>query len=639
MKLDSAGISLIHLHIHEANKILAFIAPAENKIKFNYNDYFNCKNSIFLTPRGNFFYFQKNLGTHHSASLWKKDSFDNQEEIFSIKDIEQFENQQNNHIKINGFDVTQCGRLLAIVIKSELQKSILYVKDLHIKKVIYTEKNVFNSLAWTEHNHLLYVVNDEFSKPRIIKKLVVVGNNISANVLYRETSSIHFLTIKKSTDQSDIFVVSKATNGSQCLWYKENELLEISQREEWNFYDIDSNKNDLLILKKNEEVTSFIRINKNNVKLKKEIIILAHKIALKNFGVINNYLFFNEINFEKNEFIFNVFTLDQMKLHRFNSKFCNFNIINYTHLSKSLIVKYSDLCTKTKITYIRFENKNIFYKLKSLNRSYGMRIYTIINIACRSSSKEIIPLTIITRRENQYKKLPLILYVYGAYGINSFTKQDHLTRMIVDSNMHYGIAHIPGGGEKGVWWHRNGVENRLKALHDFVQCSKYLIDKEYTMKGKITCYGRSAGAIAVCYAINNFPEYYNGAVLISPYVNMLSSETDMILNKLEIKEWGNFSDENVRDKIKKIDPYLNIKKNKYPNILIITNIFDRKIKYQSVIDWIEKIRKNNQENTEVFLKLDFFDCHGDPPDKENLCERYKTIHKFIISVNLKQKIN
>jgi len=109
---------------------------------------------------------------------------------------------------------------------------------------------------------------------------------------------------------------------------------------------------------------------------------------------------------------------------------------------------------------------------------------------------------------------PTIVEAYGAYGesLESYFSVEMLPWY--EQGGILAVAHVRGGGEKGVAWHQAGkMANKSNSWQDLVSVAHYLIEQKYTRSEKLGLMAGSAGGVAAGRAITVAPELFAAAVL------------------------------------------------------------------------------------------------------------------------------
>ncbi len=628
--MSITGAELINYLIEENNKTDQYINSNKINHKTDFSHLFKGQAyPLHLQFESNSYaIITDHNGKQESISRKSKNEIDTT--IFNISEINELENDKLNDFSLQAFDISQNENMLALVIKKGYNKSALYIKDIQANKYLYKKEHVFSSLAWLNNTVLVYIENDSMLRPVYARKLTISRNEITDKILYREKNLASHLIIRKNSEHNDIFLISKSTNHAKCGWLSHDQIHYFFNKKPWTFCEINSNKEHLFLLVKHLNKIKLIQIEKNNLKHITILHTWLKSTNIKLIAAISNYIFLRENDYDSRSATIQVYSLNTFKLHKFKCPFADIQFLHYNRGNNTISFKYTVIGKSPSVFTLPFKLFDLLSFLRkqqlAINSPYSVKIEN-----CLALDNCNIPITIISRKENVSQKLPLVLYVYGAYGVDSSYLTDPLIKMIIDSGMHFCIAHIKGGGEKGIAWHKDGVMNRINAFQDLLYCVDYLIQHKYTAKGMITCYGRSAGALPILFALKNRPNRFNGAVLISPFVPHLSSSHPQVIDNLEMGEWGPFQKTITFKSLKKFDSFIKNDNKPYKKWLILTNVFDHKINYSDVLTWVEELRKNKP--LEVFLHLDFYDFHGDPNAPNALRKKYTLIHSYICKIN------
>jgi oligopeptidase B len=142
---------------------------------------------------------------------------------------------------------------------------------------------------------------------------------------------------------------------------------------------------------------------------------------------------------------------------------------------------------------------------------------------------------------------------------------------LLDRGFYIAVAHIRGGGEFGkAWWDAGKLLNKKNAINDYLACAEYLISHGYTTKGMITAAGSRSAGMIIGEAINEHPDLFKTALMITPYFDIVSDLTDSSLNAStndQIKEFGDPGNKQQFEYLYSYSPYYNIKKQDYPSML------------------------------------------------------------------------
>lgn len=208
---------------------------------------------------------------------------------------------------------------------------------------------------------------------------------------------------------------------------------------------------------------------------------------------------------------------------------------------------------------------------------------------------------------------PAYIYSYGSYGYNSDPSFSAIRLSLLDRGFICAIPHIRGGSELGRRWYENGRQLKKKnTFYDFIDATKYLIERGYTSPKHIYAEGGSAGGLLMGAVSNLAPEYYNGIIAGVPFVDVLTTmlDPDIPLTTSEYDEWGNPGAREYYDYMRSYSPYDNVEKKAYPNMLITASLNDSQVQYWEPAKWAARLRALKTDNNFLLLKTDMDVGHG-----------------------------
>ena len=211
------------------------------------------------------------------------------------------------------------------------------------------------------------------------------------------------------------------------------------------------------------------------------------------------------------------------------------------------------------------------------------------------------------------EKTPLLLYGYGSYGYTIDAGFSSTRLSLLDRGFVFAIAHVRGSEYLGRNWYENGkLLSKMNTFYDFIDCSKYLMDQDYTSKDHLYAYGGSAGGLLMGAIINLNPELYNGILAAVPFVDVLTTMLDdsIPLTTGEYDEWGNPNDLTYYNYMKLYSPYDNVERKDYPNLLVTTGLHDSQVQYWEPAKWVAKLRDFKTDTNKLILHTDMDSGHG-----------------------------
>ena len=247
-----------------------------------------------------------------------------------------------------------------------------------------------------------------------------------------------------------------------------------------------------------------------------------------------------------------------------------------------------------------------------------------------------IPISLVYKKDIQPgPSTPLLLYAYGSYGYSVDPVFSSIGLSLLERGFVYAVAHIRGGSEKGRKWYEEGkLLNKKNTFSDFICCADHLIDKSYTSSSHLYIMGGSAGGLLMGAVLNKRPELFRAAVASVPFVDCLTTMLDesVPLSTGEYEEWGNPNEKKYYDYIQSYSPYDNVKKTKYPHILIQTGYHDPRVQYWEPAKWTAKLRDHKTDDHLLLLLTNMESGHFGSTGRLELFKLYSLYFSFFIGI-------
>jgi oligopeptidase B len=226
-----------------------------------------------------------------------------------------------------------------------------------------------------------------------------------------------------------------------------------------------------------------------------------------------------------------------------------------------------------------------------------------------------VPISIVYKKsvDPHSGKNPLWLTAYGSYGSSSNATFSAARLAMLDRGVVYALAHIRGGGEMGKEWHEAGrMMTKKNTFTDFIAAAEHLVKEKYTAPSKIVISGGSAGGLLMGAVTNMRPDLFKAVVAYVPFVDVINTMLDptLPLTTQEYIEWGNPNDKPAYLYMKSYDPYLNVTKKAYPNMLVRTSLNDSQVGYWEGVKWVAKLRAHTTSSKPILLKVNMGAGHG-----------------------------
>ncbi|MFA5417876.1 MAG: S9 family peptidase [Bacteroidales bacterium] len=226
----------------------------------------------------------------------------------------------------------------------------------------------------------------------------------------------------------------------------------------------------------------------------------------------------------------------------------------------------------------------------------------------------LVPISLVYKKD--FKKdgsQPVLMYGYGAYGINMDSTFLSKRLSLLDRGFAYAIAHIRGSEELGRSWYEEGkLLNKKNTFYDFIDCGRFLIKEQYTRSEKLFGYGGSAGGLLIGAVINMAPTLFKGVIAAVPFVDVVTTMLDesIPLTTGEYDEWGNPNEKAYYDYMLSYSPYDQVKKQDYPAMLVVTGLHDSQVQYWEPAKWVAKLREFKTDENLLLLKTNMELGHG-----------------------------
>ena len=196
---------------------------------------------------------------------------------------------------------------------------------------------------------------------------------------------------------------------------------------------------------------------------------------------------------------------------------------------------------------------------------------------------------------------------------------------LLDRGFAFAIAHIRGSQTYGRPWYEDGkMFNKMNTFTDYIDCSKFLIQENYTSEEHLFAMGGSAGGLLMGAVVNLAPELYKGVVAAVPFVDVINTMMDetIPLTSNEWDEWGNPKVKEEYDYIMTYSPYDNVAAQDYPNMLVTTGYFDSQVQYWEPQKWVAKLRDMKTDDNLLVMHVNMEAGHG---GKSGRFRRYREV--------------
>lgn len=534
-----------------------------------------------------------------------------------------------DYFNLGGLSISPNNELAAFGVDTVSRRQYtLQIKNLHIQE-IYGDKieNTTGSAVWANDNKTLFYTKKD--------PVTLRSNNIYRHILgtspeedelvfheddetfttfVYKTKSKEFIVIGSSSTLTTEFQILRADdpNGKFHVFSKRVRGMEYSLTHyEDNFY----------ILTNMEGATNFKLMTTPEDKTESEnwVDFIPHReeVLLEDIEMFNEYYVLSE---RENG-------LNKLKIVRWDtgeSYYLPFDNETYTAYvgtnpdfdTEILRYGYNSMTTPSSIIdfNMRTREKEIKKEQEVLGGKFHKENYISERIWAPARDGKKVPISLVYHKNTKLDgSSPLLQYAYGSYGHTIDPYFSTVRLSLLDRGFVYAIAHVRGGEYLGRKWYEEGrLLNKINTFTDFIDCSKFLIEKKFTSPEHLYASGGSAGGLLMGAIVNLCPEIYNGVIAAVPFVDVLTTMLDdtIPLTTGEYDEWGNPNEKEYYDYMKSYSPYDNVTRQLQPNMLVITGFHDSQVQYFEPAKWVAKLREYKMDNNLLLFNINMDAGHG-----------------------------
>ena len=591
------------------------------------------------TAKGNYsIKLRKKIGNNEIEEIWNGDNEKEKlgVEYFGIGDLEVSHND-----KLLGYSLDVKGS----------EYYTIYLREIISNKIISKEiKDTSGNITFSlDDKYIFYSKLDENHRPRMILRHEIGNFEKEDEIIFAEKSEAFTVSIGLSSDEKYYFIYSSDHNTSEQYYFGVNEKKPvpklINKRERGIIYSVNSWNNKF-----------YNHTNKNAEDFKIDISDSLESQNWKSFISPKEEVLIGGCYFLKNWIIRSETSgaLDKLFLRNINTDFEeelvfsdeNVYVPNISFRQKErntdeVYLGYSSPKTPSRVYLYNLSNKSKkLVKEQEIPSGHDPDNYIVERIEFKSHDGRMVPLTITRHKKTKIDgSANLLLYGYGSYG-NSMSPSFSSTRLsLINRDIIWATAHIRGGMEKGMkWWKEGKLTNKKNTFEDYIYAARYLIENNYSSKGKIIGMGGSAGGLLMGAAINKAPDLFLGVIMAVPFVDSLTTNLDhsLPLTVGEFDEFGNARDNKDHfDYIYSYAPYNNIKKMDYPHILITTSLSDNRVLFDEPTKFTAKLRDFKTDNNLLLLKTEMSAGHGGKSGRDGAIEEIALDYAFALKISKK----
>jgi oligopeptidase B len=578
---------------------------------------------------------RKKIDTDLVEEIWNGDEEKKklETEYFGVGDIE-----VSNNDKYLGYSLDTKGS----------EYYTIFIRDIKTNKIITKEiTETSGGITFSlDDRYVFYSKLDQNHRARKIYRHEIGNFNNQDELIFEEKSEAFTVSIGLSSDEKYYFINTSDHNTSEQYYFGVDEINTkpklIMKREKGIIYSVSSWDNKF-----------YNHTNKDAEDFKIDVSDSLEKQNWETFIPPRDEVLIGGCTFLKNWIIRSETSnaLDKLFVKNISSGveeeliFSNENVyvpgISLTQRDRdtdNVYLGYSSPKTPSRVYSYNLSTKTKkLVKEQEIPSGHNPEDYIVERVDYKSHDGRLVPLTITRHKKTKIDgSANLLLYGYGSYG-SSMSPNFSSTRLsLINRDIIWATAHIRGGMEKGMkWWKEGKLTNKKNTFEDYIHAAKYLIDNNYSSKGKIIGMGGSAGGLLMGAVVNQAPELFLGIIMAVPFVDSLTTNLDhsLPLTVGEFDEFGNAKDIKEHfDYIFSYAPYNNIKKMDYPHILITTSLSDNRVLFDEPAKFTAKLRDYKTDNNLLLLKTEMNAGHGGKSGRDGAIEEIAIDYAFALKV-------
>ena len=614
------------------NEIVGRIKKDDVSVPFLYNGYW--------------YYTRYKKGGEYPIYCRKKESLQNPEEI--MIDVNDWA-KGHDYFSLTNLSVSPNNKFLAFSVDT-LSRRIytIKIKDLQTGELLMDEiHGTEDAVAWANDNAtFFYTVKNEITLLSEHIDRHILGTPQTDDVrVYTEKDDSFYIGVGRSKSDKYIIIYNSSTLVSDYYILNANDPLgkfrQFSPRETEHEYTIEHYNDKFYIVTNWKAINFRLMETPENATAKqnwKEVIPHRKDVMVSGIDVFADHLVISERRYGLRQ----IRVIDQRNGNEHYMDFGEavysaYPSVNLSFNTNVLRYQFSSLITpRSTFDYDMDMKVSTLLKQTEVVGGYDLDDYHSERLYAEARDGKKVPISIVYKKG--YKKNGqgnLLLYAYGSYGSTNDPSFSSTRLSILDRGFAYAIAHIRGSQTYGRPWYEDGkMFNKMNTFTDFVDCSKYLIQNNYTGPGHLFAMGGSAGGLLMGAVVNLAPELYRGVIAAVPFVDVINTMLDasIPLTSNEWDEWGDPRKKDEYDYMMTYSPYDNVYNADYPNMLVTAGYFDSQVQYWEPVKWVAKLRDYKVGENILYLHTNMDAGHG---GKSGRFRRYKELalkYAFILDL-------
>ena len=555
----------------------------------------------------------------------KKDSLEAPEEIMFDCNVYA---EGHSYFQMVGLSVSEDNKWVAFGVDTVSRRQYtIQIKNLETGETLGVKiENTTGGATWSSDNQtIFYSRKDEVTlRPDKIYKHKLGTDPKEDVVVFHEKDETFNVSVYKSKSRKYIIISSESTLTSEYQLLPsanpEGKFKLFQKRTRGLEYSVSHYDDSFYILTNKDDATNFKLMKTHEDHTSKEywVDLIPHReeVLIEDIDIFKDYLVISEranglnqiriMPWESEEYYL---PFDSETYSCYTSTNVDFNtdILRYSYQSMATPPSVIDFNMKTKTKTVLKEQEVLGGKFDK-NNYKEERIWATAIDGTKVPISMVYPKGIEKNGQN-----PVLLYAYGSYGMTMEPYFSSTRLSLLDRGFIYAIAHVRGGEDMGRTWYEDGkLLKKKNTFTDFIDCSKHLINENYTSAQHLYAEGGSAGGLLMGAIVNMEPQLYNGVIAQVPFVDVVTTMLDesIPLTTGEYDEWGNPNQKKYFDYMLSYSPYENVVKQDYPSMYISTGLHDSQVQYWEPAKWVAKLRAFKTDRNPLYLDINMDTGHG-----------------------------
>lgn len=561
-----------------------------------------------------------------------------------------------SYFKLVGINISPDNTLVSFGVDTVSRRQYtIQIKNL-ITGELYSDsiKNTTGGATWASDNKTLFYTskNEQTLRSDKIYKHKIGDNVNDDSLIYTEKDDTFGTTVYKTKSKKYIVIASYSTLTTEYQILKANNpegVFKVFQpRIRGLEYSINHYDNTFYVVTNANNATNFklMKTSEDATEIENWKTVIAHRkdVLIEGIDIFKDFLVISERSNGLNEIRIKPLDNSEEYYLPFNNEtYTAYTTTNVDFNTSILRYGYNSLTTPPSVIDFDMVNKTSEIKKEQevLGGTFDKKNYISERVWATAQDGSDIPISLVYHKNTKKsKETPLLLYAYGAYGATIDPYFSTVRLSLLDRGFIYAIAHVRGGEYLGRPWYDSGkLLNKQNTFTDFIACTKFLIENQYTSPVHHYAMGGSAGGLLMGAIVNIESRLYNGIVAQVPFVDVITTMLDdsIPLTTGEYDEWGNPNDKEYYSYIKSYSPYDNVISKDYPNLLITAGLHDSQVQYWEPAKWVAKLRTLKTNETLLLFKTNMEAGHGGASGRFEALKEDALEYAFLLDLEGKNK--